>query len=153
MNVDFIKTQLQEATYRLKKGTTTSYYWQEGSKILPNRICFSDAELSKVKKSGRNNLHPIVGQILANFTQKEESPLKLVKPFQVRTQIWQFEEYPQYTGYGTLGITTTEGVKDTGDLIIVSKNEDSLKIYFFTGMSTPDEMQKAFSFLTNQNSI
>lgn len=149
MNNDFIESQLQEASYKLKEGTTTSYYWQEGTKILPNRICFQKGEMSKVKRSGRNNLHPIVGQLLASFTQKEESPLKQVKPYQVRTQIWQFEDYPQFVGYGTLGITTPEGVKDTGDLIILSSNENNtLRIHFFAGMAEPEEMEQAFSYLS-----
>ena len=150
ITIDFITKQLKKATYQLKEGTTTSYYWQEGTQLLPNRICFDESEMAKVKKSGRNNLHPIAGQLLSNFTQKEESPYKVEKPFKVRTQIWQMEDFPQFIGYGSLGITTSEGVKDTKDLVILSRvDERTIQICIFAGMATPEGMESAFIYLSS----
>ena len=106
---DMIKAWYQEAIYEKKQGTTTSYYWKSGSKILPNRASINNVEITKVARKGRNLQHPVVGQFIATFTTKEESPLKLHKPYNVRTQIWQDEYYPQFIGYGTLGISDAEG--------------------------------------------
>ena len=149
MNERFIESQVKRAIYKLKEGTSTSYYWQEGIKILPNRICFREGEMTKVSKSGRNNMHPVKGQFLANFTQKEESPLKKFKPYKVRTQIWQKEDYPHFLGYGTIGVSTPEGTRDTGDLLILFTPDEckTIEIYFFAAMGTPDGVQEAFKFL------
>ena len=77
MNEEFIKSSFQVATYTLKEGTKGSYYWTEGFSELPNRLSISrDNELTKVSRKGRNLLHPIVGQMIGSFTQKEVSRYK-----------------------------------------------------------------------------
>lgn len=141
-----IKASYQEAIYEKKQGTATSYYWQSGSRILPNRASIKNVEITKVARKGRNLLHPVLGQFLAQFTRKEESPLKQHKPFHVRTQIWQDEDYPQFIGYGTTGISDAEGrvtdKSDTGDLLVFySKDADwqTIRIFIFAGMGKNPE--------------
>ena len=143
---DMIKASYQEAIYEKKQGTATSYYWQSGSRILPNRASIKNVEITKVARKGRNLLHPVLGQFLAQFTRKEESPLKQHKPFHVRTQIWQDEDYPQFIGYGTTGISDAEGrvtdKSDTGDLLVFySKDADwqTIRIFIFAGMGKNPE--------------
>lgn len=142
MNVQFIKSILQEATYVKKEGTETSYIWQSGTKILPKTLTISDKELSKTARKGRNLLHPVAGQLLGSFTKKEESPLKQNAPYKVRTQIWSIDEYPLFIGYGSIGISNKEGKitkeSDLGDLAILytSDNGQSIHIYYFVGMIT-----------------
>ena len=143
---DMIKASYQEAIYNKKQGTATSYYWQPGSRILPNRASIKNVEITKVAKKGRNLQDPFAGQFLATFTIKEQSPLKLHKPYNVRTQIWQHEYYPQFIGYGTLGISDAEGrvtdKSDTGDLLVFySKDADwqTIRIFIFAGMGKNPE--------------
>lgn len=151
---DMIKASYQEAIYNKKQGTATSYYWKSGSKILPNRVSIRNIEITKVAKKGRNLQDPFAGQFLATFTIKEQSPLKLHKPYNVRTQIWQHEYYPQFIGYGTLGISDAEGrvtdKSDTGDLLVFySKDADwqTIRIFIFAGMGrTPDARDAAMRY-------
>ena len=57
IGTDFIASTLQQATYRLKEGTKSSYYWQSGIKILPERLSISgNSEFTKVARKGRNLL-------------------------------------------------------------------------------------------------
>ncbi len=146
MNEELMKASLSEATYEKKAGTTTSYYWKSGSRILPNRVSISNVEMTKVARKGRNLQDPLVGQFIGKFTIKEESPLKLHKPYNVRTQIWQHEYYPQFIGYGTIGISDAEGrvtdKSDTGDLLVFySKDADwqTIRIFIFAGMGKNPE--------------
>lgn len=147
MNDELMKASLSEATYEKKQGTATSYYWQSGSRILPNRASITmENEVTKVARKGRNLLHMVAGQFLGQFTRKEESPLKQHKPFHVRTQIWQDEDYPQFIGYGTTGISDAEGrvtdKSDTGDLLVFySKDADwqTIRIFIFAGMGKNPE--------------
>lgn len=142
MNVQFIKSILQEATYVKKDGTETSYLWQSGIKILPKTLTISDKKLTKTARKGRNLLHPVAGQMFGSFTKKEESPLKQNAPYKVRTQIWSIDEYPLFIGYGSIGISNKEGKitkeSDLGDLVILytSDNGQSIHIYYFAGMIT-----------------
>lgn len=154
INEELIRSSYQEATYQRKEGTASSYYWQEGSRILPNRASITKGnEVTKVARKGRNILQPIAGQFLASFTLKEESPLKLNRPFTVRTQIWQDENYPLFIGYGTIGISDSEGRitedSDTGDLVVFYSDDDwlTIRILFFEGMGKdPDNKNAAMRF-------
>ena len=152
---EMIKASYQEATYQRKAGTSSSYYWQTGSRILPNRASITkEKEVAKVAKKGRNLLHPVIGQYLSQFTRKEESTLKLNKPFQVRTQIWLDEDYPQFIGYGTAGISDATGritdKSDTGDLLVFYSDDtdwENIRIFFFAGMGrTPDSRDAAMRY-------
>jgi len=148
MNNEFIKGEMQEATYKLKDGRVSSYYWQCGCTIFPNRFSISKNEFSKVQKKGRNN-QPSTGQCMGSFKKDEQSPLKMNKPFTVRTQIWQYEDYPQFIGYGTCGITGNERkITDTGDLMVFFSDDNwkTIRILFFQGMGNPDNMADAFRY-------
>jgi hypothetical protein len=161
LNEEFIKSCLTESVYRLKEGTKGSYYWQSGSHLLPNRLSISKNEVSPVNKSGRNSLNRVAGQLLSNFTQKEESLLKKVKPYTLRTQIWSIPEYPLFVGFGTIGIMTeveesfdekievVKRVKDTGDLILLysGDNWQTIRIFFFAGLGeNPDYLLPCFEY-------
>ena len=158
MNKDYITANFQEATYTLKEGTKSSYYWHEGSTILPNRLSISkETEMSSVRKSGRNNIDPTAGQMVSTFRKDEASPYKVQKPYVCRTQIWQKAEYPLFIGYGTAGITNKEGqVEDTGDLLVFFTPDQwqTIRIFIFAGMGNPNSLLEAFDyankFLSNE---
>jgi hypothetical protein len=150
---DFIASTLQQATYKLKEGTKSSYYWQSGTRILPDRLSISkESEMTKVARKGRNLLHSLAGQMVGTFKMNEESPLKQFKPFTCRTQIWAVDEYPLFIGYGTTGITNEEGgVTDTGDLVVFysTDNWSTIQISFFRGLGNPDYLLDCMEYLNN----
>jgi hypothetical protein len=141
MTEQFIEAIKQSATYRRKEGTATSYYWATGAKILPDRISISkESEMKQTRHTGRNPLHKIVGQLMGTFKKNERSPLKLHKPFQLRTNLWEMEDFPSFLGYGTIGISNQLGKidrqSDTGDLIVLhttTKDWKEITIYYFAG--------------------
>lgn len=124
-----IQTIQRLALYQRKPGTQGSYYWQQGCKILPNRLSITKDQVARVERTGRNLLHPISGQLLGTFTKKEESPLKVNSPFVCRTQIWQHPDFPNFIGYGSIGISNEQGRvdrnSDTGDLVILEAEDPS----------------------------
>ena len=90
---EFISKAMKTATYQHKEGTANSYYWQSGSRILPNRLSISKgSEMTSVQRKRRNLLSPVVGQILGRFTKIEESPLKQHKPFDVSFTLWFLDD-------------------------------------------------------------
>lgn len=141
MNTTLLENQCKKSIYKRKEGTSSSYYWQSGSRILPNRMSISkERELSHVSRNGRNLLHSIMGQMKGSFTQKEDSPLKQNKPFSIHTQLWQIPEYP-LNPYGTIGISNTNGKitrqSDFGDVVIIHPLDyhwELLEIYYFPAM-------------------
>ena len=155
MNTTFIETQCKEAKYQRKEGTAASYYWQEGSRILPNRMSISkDVELTPVAPKGRNLLHKTMGQMKGNFTQKEDSPLMQHKPFAIHTTLYQIPEYPEYP-YGTIGITGSNGKitrqTDFGDVVVVKPLDSDwnwLEIFYFPSMGK--NMDEVMSFIANR---
>lgn len=147
---EFMCKATQISTYEHKDGTKNQYYWHDGSRILPNRLSISDCDLSHVTKKGRMCVEKSVGQCLGRFTIVDQSPLKRVKPFQMRTQIFKYENFPQFFGYGTCGISDNNGkIADTGDLIIFysDDNRRTFKIFFMRGMGKdPDLKLEAFMY-------
>lgn len=141
MNTTLIEALCKKAIYQRKEGTSSSYYWQSGSRILPNRMSISkERELSHVSRNGRNLLHPIIGQIKGTFTRQEDSPLKQHSPFSIHTQLWQVPEYP-LNPYGTIGISGENGKItrecDFGDLVVVHALDykwETLEIFYFPAM-------------------
>ena len=148
---EFIRKSMQMAIYRHKEDTASSYYWQHGSRILPNRLSIKDTDMTNVQRKGRNLLHPVVGQLIGRFKVAEESPLKQHKPFDVRTQIWQIPCRPLFIGYGTLGITGASGrvEGDTGDLIVLHSTDqwENITIFYFAGMGNVNDMEQVMRFL------
>ena len=139
MNEDLIKAKHQTATYKRKPDTKTSYYFQEGAKLLPNRIGISrEYEFSEAERTGRNLLHTVAGQLKAAFRKTESSPYKQFAPFTIHTNIWQVMEYSLFAGYGSIGNSNQSGrIQDTGDLIVFycpSASWEEVEIHFFPGM-------------------
>ena len=137
----YIQATMQEAWYQRKAGTLSSYYHNAGCRILPNRLSISRDKLFNVRKKDRNLIHPVIGQLLGQFTKNEESPLKANSPFMVRTQIWHIPEYPLFIGYGSIGISNEEGKidreSDTEDLIILeveAPDWERIRIFYFPAM-------------------
>jgi hypothetical protein len=150
MENEFIQKTMQICTYQLKADTKTSYYWKGGSQILPNRISVKDDLFSPIKKSS-NTLHPTIGEFKAQFTHKEQSQSSLMrnKPYQVHTKIRRNPDHPQFIGYGTCGISDSEGkITDIGDLMIFYSNDSwqTITIFYFVGMATPEHIDEAFKF-------
>lgn len=150
---EFVSKSMKVAIYQHKEGTKGSYYWQHGSRILPNRLSISrGSEMTDVQRKGRNLLHPVVGQLLGRFKVAEESPLKQHKPFDVRTQIWKIPCYPLFIGYGTLGISNQSGKveSDTGDLVVMYSTDqwEHIAIFYFAGMGNVDDMEQVMKYLS-----
>ena len=153
MENEFVRKSIQICTYQLKTDTKTSYYWKSGSKILPNRISVKDDLFSPIKKSS-NTLHPTIGEFKAQFTHKEQSqsPLMRNKPYQIHTKIRKYPDYPQFIGYGTCGISDSEGkIADIGDLMIFYSSDSwqTIMIFYFIGMANPTYIDEAFKFVAS----
>lgn len=150
MNEEFMKKAMSVATYERKEGTTSSYYWTGGVHLLPGRMSISPQSITSVQRKGRN-LQKIAGQCVANFKKDEESPLKVCKPYTLRTQIWLQEDFLEFVGYGTIGITGENGkIYDTGDLVVFfaeDENWNVIRIFIFDGMGAdPDKRDEAMRF-------
>ena len=110
-----------------------------------------------MQKKGRN-LKSSVGQLLAQFKVSEESPLKQNKPYVLRSQIFEKEDYPQFIGYGTCGISNENGKvtadSDTGDLLVFYSQDVDWKVinvFFLKGMGKnydPDVLSCVFDYLS-----
>ena len=75
--------------------------------------------------------------------------LKQYPPYTIRTQIWKIEDYPQFIGYGTCGITNENGeTQDIGDLMIfhTNNNWETITIFYFTGMAKPEFRDEAIRY-------
>lgn len=148
MNNDFISKLHKTAIYKLKPDTSSSYYYQSGEAVLPNRIGITKDKFAKVNQSGYKE-HPANGQIKATYTKKEESIYKQFKPFNIHTSIYQVNEYSYFIGYGSIGISRESGrIHDTGDLIILysqSASWEEVEIHFFPGLLK--ELPAVFDYL------
>jgi hypothetical protein len=144
----FIEKILQEAVYLRKEGTAGSYYRASGASILPRRLSISfNTQMAQTAQKGRNLIHKVVGQLLGTFTKDEQSPLKQYKPYTVRTNLYQDNDFPMLKGYGTIGISNHTGKvdrqSDKGDLVLVycpERSQEEVKLFFFAGglMSLPE---------------
>lgn len=151
----YIQAAMQESWYERKAGTSSSYYYKAGSRILSNRLSISRDKLFNVRKKDRNLIHPVIGQLLGQFTKNEESPLKANSPFMVRTQIWHIPEYPLFIGYGSIGISNEEGKidrgSDTEDLIILEAEApdwERIRIFYFPAMIK--KLEEVMTHLSNK---
>ena len=157
MKNEFIMTICEDATYKKKEGTATSYYWKSGSRILPNRLSISPNPLTHVQRKGRAiSLGVIVGQCKGQFTRNEESKLKVCKPYYVTTSIWQNPDFLQFVGYGTIGVSdnnSSNGISDWGDLLIFFSETpewQTMRIFYFAGMGTdPEKLEEAMNYVAS----
>lgn len=151
MNENLLKAKQQTAIYKLKEGTTTSYYYQSGVQTLPERIGFNKFEFDE-KKRTRRNLHIAVAQLKATFKKSEISSYKKFNPYTVHTSIWRHPKYKDFYGYGSIGISDEKGgIIDIKDLIIInedSNNSNILEIHIFQSMLM--NLEEVFRFLNIQ---
>ena len=150
MTDEFVMKSMSVATYEKKEGTASSYYRKGGVRLLPQRMSISPQSMTNVQRKGRN-LQKIAGQCVANFKKDEESPLKICKPYTLRTQIWLQENFLEFVGYGTIGITGENGrIYDTGDLVVFyaeDENWNVIRIFIFCGMGIdPDKRDEAMRY-------
>ena len=147
---DYLLKLMKTEVYQLKDGTKTSYYWIDGDGNLPERLSINEQEFTNVQRKGRNTMHPIAGQIVGKFKKNEQSPYKLHKPYTLRSQIWQYEDYPALMGFGTVGISDCSGkVEDVGDLMIFNRIDSTkIKIRIFPAMGdNPDNIKQCLKFV------
>lgn len=142
MNQLFIERVLQVAHYVRKPNTISSYAWESGCSYLPKTLTISKGDaIFTCAHKGRNLQTATKAQLKGGFTQKEESLLKQNKPYKVSTQIWELVNFPLLIGYGSIGITGTDGKitsdSDTGNLVILygeDKDWNRVRIYYGVGM-------------------
>jgi hypothetical protein len=150
MDSQFIKVIMQEINYQRKVGTATSYYRVSGVPLFPERLSISWGNtIRQTARKGRNLEHKVIGQMLGTFKKSENSVLKINPPFEIRTNIYQNNDFPLLEGYGTIGISNHDGKinrqSDYGDLAVFSTSEverKNIKIYFFARalMNLPEIM-------------
>lgn len=155
MNTQLLDRLTLVSTYQLKDGTSSSYYRISGSTILPNRLSMISG-MPNVSKSGRQIHRHAVASLQGKFTAKEDSPYKQYKPYVVRTTLWKSEDYPQFWGWGTIGITGKNGKvtpeSDKGDLLVAYSSSDTstIKIYTIAGMGkNPDTLEEGLAYIAS----
>lgn len=141
-----IEGTIHETFYKLKEGTETSYYWQEGSRILPDRMSISfGAELSHAQKKGRMLAEETIGEVKGRFKKVEQSPLKQHPPFDIHSKIFRPELSPSVMGYAIIGISNEAGKisrdSEEGLAAICNAGEGVLHIYFCAGVTNPTEKE------------
>lgn len=147
-----IESTIHEAFYSLKEGTETSYYWQEGSRILPDRMSISfGAELSHAQKKGRMLAEEIIGEIKGSFKKVEQSPLKQHPPFSIHSKIFRPELSPSLLGYAIIGISNEAGKisrdSEEGLAAICNAGDGVLHIYFCAGITNPTEKERLLAII------
>lgn len=150
-----IEISMNVALYKLKEGTSTSYYWQEGSKILPNRLSISfGTELTHAERKGRMLIENVCGEVKGCFTRAEESPLKRHPPFRIHSKIFRPIHFPSILGYAVIGISNEEGriSRDTeeGLAVFCKAGKDVLKVFFWAGITSPSEKDDVLEFVTKK---
>jgi hypothetical protein len=142
--MDFIEAIAKIGIYQKKEGTMTSFYFQEGEKILPNRLSVSgDCDFAPVSHSGRMNNRNAKGQIKGTFTKGERSSLKQFSPFNVSSELFVEQSYPDLL-YAGIAVSQENGKikkgKEEGIAVIEYITTDEIRVYFFAGMdaNSPD---------------
>ena len=154
MKQEFIEATIQVARYELKEGTSSSYYWKSGSRILPNRMSISlNSELSKAERKGRMLIENVIGEVNGKFTTLEDSPLKQHKPFCIHSKIFQPISFPLLS-YGTISVTNQEGrcTRDSEEGLLVFHQAATgvLMLYYMAGVtSNPSDLNAVFSYIEN----
>jgi hypothetical protein len=147
-----IESTIHEAIYRLKEGTSTSYYWQSGSRILPDRMSISfGAEITHAEKKGRMLAEEVIGEIKGGFKVVEQSPLKQHPPFHIHSKIFRPELSKSVMGYAVIGISNEDGriARDSeeGLAAICNAGDGVLQIYFCPGITTPTEKERMLAVI------
>ena len=151
----FIESTIHEAAYKLKEGTFTSYYRQEGSTILPNRLSISiGAELTHAERKGRMLVENVIGEVKGSFTKVEQSPLKQHPPFSIHSKIFRPEHFPMVTGYAIIGISNEDGKisreSEEGLAAFLKDGEGLFRIFFCAGLTNPSEKDKVLDYVNRK---
>ncbi len=146
---------IQEADYKLKDGTSTSYYWQRGSKILPNRLSISlGPELTSAERKGRMLIESVIGEVKGTFTKPEQSPLKQHPPFGIHSKIFRPDHYPNILGYSTIGISNADGKitrdSEQGFAAFIRIDPNTLKVFFCVGITNPSQKDSVLEAITRK---
>ena len=151
----FIQATIKSMVYRIKEDTQTSFYFMSGDKYFPNRLSISfHSEITKAQRKGRMLTNTIVGEIKGTFTQKEESPLKRNRPFNIHSKIFRCDEYPHITGFGTIAVTGNDGKitknDEAGLMIIQELEKGCVKVFFMAGINgEPDSILSMMQYVSN----
>lgn len=151
----FFESTMLESVYKIKEGTSTSYYWQSGSRILPNRLSISfGAELSWARREGRMLIENVVGEVKGRFTKAEQSPLKQNPPFGIHSKIFRPDHFPLVDGYAIIGITDKQGKitrnSEEGFVAFKKVEAGTFRIFFCAGITNPSEKEEALSFVNQK---
>ena len=140
----FIYNTMAVATY--VQNAETSFYRQESESVLPNRISITKngKQINEVRNTGRmlNKVEKAVGDLIATFTRKDNSPYKLFKPYSFRSKIFQSVDYPQFVGYATPAISNEDGkaTNEIGMLVIHQPSDTMYKLFFVPGATMNDKL-------------
>ncbi len=137
MNEGLIKQKHEVYSYGLREGTTSSFYLKEGERnSLPERIGYSEGGFLKLQNKGRTLTENRKGQITGTFRKNESSVYKQNKPFRVFSTVWEAYNYPNFLGYGDIGVTNKMGrIESNGDLFIIYRPcNEILQFHLFRGL-------------------
>lgn len=137
MNFELLRKKHEVFLYKLKPGTSSSFYLNEGSKnVLPERIGFSKNGFAQIQMKGRALIENKVGQFVGSFKRNEISPYKQNKPYKLFSSIWEAKDFPCLLGYGDIGISNNSGrIASSKDLFVIyASGKDSLEIHLFRGL-------------------
>lgn len=155
---EFLIKSMFVSRYTLKPDTTTSFYFQDGFKIIPQRVSLMNKDARPAKNNGRNRENFIMN-LDAGFKKrpKEETLLTQNGVSRIHTGIYREPQYPLFLGSGTIGTAGKTGnVKgDNGDLVVLYTPDQPYKIetivvFYFIGMAMADNKDQAFRFLQSQ---
>lgn len=153
---EFLIKSMFVSRYALKPDTTTSFYFQDGFKIIPQRVSLMNKDARPAKNNGRNRENFIMN-LDAGFKKrpKEETLLTQNGVSRIHTGIYREPQYPLFLGSGTIGTAGKTGnVKgDNGDVLVLYTPDQPYKIetivvFYFIGMA--DNKNQVFRFLQSQ---
>jgi len=155
MDTSTIEGSIQEATYKKKEGTATSFYRQSGSNILPERVSISfGSELSHAQKKGRMLAEEVIGEVKGTFKKVEQSPLKQHPPFNIHSKIFMPEGFPSVLGYAILGISNEQGKisrdSEEGLAVFIKAGEGVLQIFYCDGITNPAEKEAMLTYIDHK---
>ncbi|MDD6943787.1 MAG: hypothetical protein SOV24_01035 [Muribaculaceae bacterium] len=153
---EFLVKSMLMSRYTLKPDTTTSFYFQDGFKILPQRVSLANKDARPAKNTGRNRKN-FINNLEGTFKKrpKEETLLTQNGVSRIHTGIYREPQYPLFLGSGTIGTAgKTGGVKgDNGDLVVLYTPDqpnkiETIVVFYFIGMA--DNKDQVFRFLQSQ---
>lgn len=139
INKDFIRVCHKVATYALKDGTKTSFYFVTGEKeILPERISFTNY-------TGRQGTRPATYQIQGSYKKTESGLYYDMDNRKIHTKIMSIKDFPMFEGWGE--INEKFNIYDL--LIIYSSNgcKYDFEIHHFRGLAKPQYLEAVCEYM------